>query len=155
MGHLILVRGLPGIGKSTFAKSLHGYEHFETDNHFINDKGEYVFDRSKLAEYHNKTQQETEYYLRHGMNVVVSNTFSQKWEMIPYIEMATVYCGPFTTVISLRAFSSIRDETIIEKLAARCKHHVPAEIIKSMNDRWESYEHELIYYVNVSVDLPD
>jgi len=150
MGHLVLVRGLPGIGKSTFAKSLKGYQHFETDKHFTDRFGDYVFDKTKLAEYHKKTQIDTYLHLEYGNNVVVSNTFSQKWEMQPYINISHIYGDAKITIISLRAFSSIRDENIIEKLTARCVHHVPIEVIKHMNARWEDYESELVYYVDIS-----
>ena len=42
--NLYLVRGVPGSGKSTFAKQLGG-THFETDTYFMVD-GEYKFDPS-------------------------------------------------------------------------------------------------------------
>jgi adenylate kinase family enzyme len=48
---IYLVRGIPGSGKSTFAKSLGG-THFETDQFFMVD-GKYNFDGSKLKEAHN------------------------------------------------------------------------------------------------------
>ena len=48
--NLYLVRGVPGAGKSTFAKNL-GCTHFETDEFFMVD-GEYKFDPSKLKEAH-------------------------------------------------------------------------------------------------------
>ena len=41
MKTLYIVRGVPGSGKSTFAKTLGG-THFETDNYFMID-GEYKF----------------------------------------------------------------------------------------------------------------
>jgi len=48
---LILLRGLPGSGKSTFANLLGGI-HVEADQYFIQD-GEYKFDASKLKQAHN------------------------------------------------------------------------------------------------------
>ena len=50
MGHLILVRGLPGSGKSTEAKKIAktGYYHFEADQYFITPSGEYKFDKNLL-----------------------------------------------------------------------------------------------------------
>ena len=41
---LYILRGLPGSGKSTLAKNLAG-EHFETDKYFIDEKGEYKFEK--------------------------------------------------------------------------------------------------------------
>ena len=43
---LYIVRGIPGSGKSTFAKSLGG-THFEADMFFMKD-GEYKFDMFKF-----------------------------------------------------------------------------------------------------------
>jgi adenylate kinase family enzyme len=48
---LIIVRGIPGSGKSTFASSL-GIPHYEADQYFIGADGVYRFDFSKLGEAH-------------------------------------------------------------------------------------------------------
>lgn len=52
--HLILVRGLPGSGKSTFAHAIwNNYAICEADQYFINkETGEYVFDGSKIKDAH-------------------------------------------------------------------------------------------------------
>lgn len=52
MKELFLVRGAPGAGKSTFAKTLamrpdvpgFSYPHFENDMYIYNDEGEYEMD---------------------------------------------------------------------------------------------------------------
>jgi hypothetical protein len=50
---LILLRGLPGSGKSTLAREIAGKNGVicSTDDFFYND-GRYIFDASKLGEYH-------------------------------------------------------------------------------------------------------
>jgi len=49
---LILCRGICGAGKSTFAKTLGG-THFEADQFFTDDEGNYKFDGSKIKLAHN------------------------------------------------------------------------------------------------------
>ena len=91
MGKLILIRGLPGSGKSTLAKKLvdeEGFIHLEADMFFIDkDTGVYKFDHKLLGAAHAWCQSETARYLMAGKSVVVSNTFTQKWEMAPYLQM--------------------------------------------------------------------
>jgi predicted kinase len=87
MKTLILLRGLPGSGKSTLAASL-TKEHYEADMFFERGNG-YEFDASRLKEAHN--------WCRHSVMdamkeehpiVVVSNTFTQEWEMDVYYLLA-------------------------------------------------------------------
>ncbi len=91
---LYIVRGIPGSGKSTFAKSLGG-THFETDMFFMKD-GEYKFDISKIKEAHKWCQDSvyTAMLLNHTalLNnvIVVSNTFTQEWEMKPQAVNETI-----------------------------------------------------------------
>jgi len=93
---LYLVRGVSGAGKSTFAKTLGGV-HFEADMFFINKEGEYQFDFSKLKDAHKWCQNSVEEVMKGWGNVlpankvVVSNTFTQEWEMEPYFELAKKY----------------------------------------------------------------
>ncbi len=116
---LVLVRGLPGSGKSTFAKSLEGFVHLETDMWFMDGFGNYRFDPRRLREYHLDCQFETRRRLVLGQKVVVSNTFTQRWEMEPYYKM-----GYFTHEITMTGnFGNI--------------HGVPQEAIDRMRDRWE------------------
>lgn len=119
MAHLLIVRGLPGSGKSTFAKSIKGYSHYEADQHFTDASGNYRFDRSKLREAHEDCQDRVKRALDHGDNVVVSNTFTQLWEIKPYTEMG----HPYTIVTCEGNYGNI--------------HGVPDEAVKRMADRWE------------------
>lgn len=85
---LFLVRGLPGAGKSTFVKHLGDCVHLEADMYFLKN-GEYVFNKDELKDAHLWCQNSCYVALSFGKkNVVVSNTFTQEWEMKPYFEMA-------------------------------------------------------------------
>lgn len=76
--NLYIVRGLPGSGKSTFAKSLGGVN-YEADMFFINENGEYNFDPSKLKDAHNWCRHKAMDSMKSGEPiVVVSNTFTQE-----------------------------------------------------------------------------
>lgn len=92
MKQLILLRGLPGAGKSTLAKLLVGdksYCHKEADMFFVDREGNYKFEPSKIKDAHAWCKEETEFLLRlEHSPVVVSNTFTQEWEMDAYFELA-------------------------------------------------------------------
>lgn len=139
MSHLVLVTGLPGSGKSTFAKRAYPtYELLETDQLFM-ENGEYKFDASKLSEYHNKTQQRCKELLEQGKNVVVANTFSRKWEMNAYTNM------PFSnlTVYYMEPPGGHCYSAMV-KLAERNVHRVPYKVIDAMWTRWEHKEGEYV-----------
>jgi predicted kinase len=87
---LLIVRGISGSGKSTYAKSLHpDYIHLEADQFFyVGEK--YCFDPSKLAAAHRWCYQQVTYYLQKGYDVVVSNTFCRKWEYQQYLDLKNV-----------------------------------------------------------------
>jgi predicted kinase len=90
MRQLILLRGLPGSGKSTFANLLGGI-HVEADQYFMQD-GEYKFDASKLKQAHNWCKLRVEHSMEDGADkITVSNTFTQEWEMDAYFELAEKY----------------------------------------------------------------
>ena len=58
---LTLVRGLPGIGKSTFANFIwNDYAICEADKFFYDSEGHYLFDASKLREAHKWCRDEVE-----------------------------------------------------------------------------------------------
>jgi len=129
MKTLYIVRGVPGSGKSTFAKSLGG-AHFETDNYFMSD-GEYKFDFTKIKEAHKWCQDSvnTAMILNHttGQNevIVVSNTFTQEWEMQPYFDMAEIW--------GYRVFSVV----VENRHGGVNEHGVPEDKIELMKNRFE------------------
>jgi predicted kinase len=130
MKNLYLLRGLPGSGKSTLAEQLGG-SHFETDKYFIDKDGNYNFDGSKLKEAHKWCQDSvaTAMVLNHtiGENetIVVSNTFTQEWEMQPYMDMAKEWGYTVFSIIVENRHGGVN------------QHGVPNEKLQQMNDRFE------------------
>lgn len=122
MQQFILVRGLPGSGKTTLASNLIGFAHFEADMFFMRE-GEYKFDPSLIPQAHQWCQDHTRMALAGGENVVVSNTFIQNWEMEPYFKMAQEFNIPIQVVEVKGHFGTI--------------HGVPPAAILNMRARWE------------------
>lgn len=123
MQQLILIRGLPGSGKSTIAKQLAGFEHYEADM-FHMKNGEYCFQSDKVKDAHNWCKQETFNALVCGKNVVVSNTFTRYWEMQDYFEMAKTFGIKPLVIVANGDFENV--------------HNVPKEVIEAMRNRWEN-----------------
>jgi len=126
---LYIVRGLPGSGKTTFAKTLGGV-HFEADQYFMVD-GEYKFDVTKLKNAHSwcQTQVSNAMLLNYTANInnviVVSNTFTQEWEMTPYVEMANEW--GYTVFIII----------VENRHGGKNVHGVPDDKLEIMKNRFE------------------
>ena len=99
MTKLIIVRGAMGSGKSTFANKLtnklirFGYKptdicHFEADQFFMDEYGNYNFVPTKLWIAHKQCLEKTKKCLLRDKIVIVSNTFATKKEMKPYMDFA-------------------------------------------------------------------
>ena len=120
---LTLVRGLPGSGKSTLAKSLDvelTSQHIETDMYW----GEnYNFDASKLRQAHQWCLNQTRGFLTHGLDVIVSNTFTTKKELLPYFELAKEYELVPQVVLCQAQYGNI--------------HNVPQQTLDRMKARFE------------------
>ena len=119
MPELIIIRGITGSGKTTLAKAEYPqHAHFEADMFFIKD-GEYKFDIKKLGSAHKWCQAQVKDSLDAGMDVVVANTFTRKWEMKPYLEMG----------------HSVK--VVVAKGEFPNTHGVPQAVIENMKKRWE------------------
>lgn len=130
---LTLVRGLPGSGKSTFAHFIwNDYTICEADKFFIGDDGVYRFDGSKIKQAHEWCRNEVEIRMKDNAvnpqyypEIVVSNTFTQEWEMEEYYKLAEKY--------GYRVFSII----VENRHGGVNQHGVPTEKLEQMKNRFE------------------
>ncbi len=122
---LVLIRGLPGSGKSTIAKSLYGFVHLEADMYFVDAVGNYQYEKARIKDAHEWCQRETKKYLEAGKDVVVSNTFTRRCEIEPYIKIADAIGITPNVLIAAGKFENV--------------HGVPADVIENMRNRWEEF----------------
>jgi predicted kinase len=124
MKQLILLRGLPGSGKSTLAKVIGG-EHYEADMFFSNN-GKYEFDPSKLKYAHEWCQDSVEFGMQNEhKQIVVSNTFTQEWEMDAYYSLAKQYGYQVHSVVVENRHGGVNT------------HGVPEDKLEVMKNRFE------------------
>ena len=129
---LILLRGLPGAGKSTFAKMM--WHHFvvcEADDYFVDEYGEYKFNARDLPKAHNWCKSKVETFMQDNQanpqfypEIVVSNTFTQEWEMEDYFKLAEKY--------GYKVFSLI----VENRHGGINQHGVPKEKLEQMKERF-------------------
>jgi predicted kinase len=132
MKELILLRGLPGAGKSTLADvillwpSTDPSNALSADQYFEDEKGNYNFDASKLKEAHSWCKNQCERQMKLGyMRIVVANIFTQGWEMEDYYKLAEQYDYRVHSVI------------VENRHEGKNMHGVPEEHLERMKDRFE------------------
>jgi len=141
---LIVVRGLPGSGKSTIAASF-GMPVREADRYH----GLYTYHEDGTVEFHGMNvmadgalmvghahiwcqRKVREDLTGHLATAVVANTFVQGWEFTPYLEMAREFGA---RVVVIDCFDGGMDDAA---LAARNVHGVPEAAIARMRSNWDA-----------------
>lgn len=122
---LYIVRGVPGSGKSTFARQLTSNV-FEADQYFIDKDGNYNFIPSEIKNAHAECQDDVKSAMMSSISkIAVSNTFTQEWEMTPYLELAKEYGYMVFTVV------------VENRHGGQNVHSVPNDKIELMKNRFE------------------
>jgi len=99
--------------------------------YFTNENGQYIFNGADIKKAHEWCQNEVQLamILNHttgtNENIVVSNTFTQEWEMEPYYKLAETY--------GYRVFSLI----VENRHGGENLHNVPEDKIEVMRKRFE------------------
>lgn len=119
---LTLVRGIPGSGKSTYAKSLNS-KLVEADQFFIDQDGTYQYDNTLIKDAHNWCKLETKRLFKAGFDVVVANTFVKNWEMKFYKSLADDMRLKFEVIEMRGNYQNV--------------HGVPDEVVARMASQFE------------------
>ena len=136
MPTMIIVRGLPGSGKSYLAHEMKmeisrkrgRVSHVEADMfHFKWDEAEnkqtYQYDPEMKIVAHRWCERMTGDAMEDGRDIIISNTFSQYWEMIPYFILARDFGYRVQVITCKGEYPNI--------------HGVPDDVIQRMRERWE------------------
>lgn len=134
MKRLILMRGLPGSGKSTKAKTFGGVV-LSTDDYFMVD-GTYVFNSANMADAHEWNRVRCLSAMLIGKHtIVIDNTNSRSWEAAAYVSMARQHGYAVVVQASVAVWKND-----VTECHARGSHGVPLAVIQAMAARWQSDE---------------
>lgn len=123
MTELVLIRGLPGSGKSTLARAISGV-HYETDMFWGPD---YKFDMARIKDAHQWCQDSVRGLLAAKVSrVIVSNTFTTQWELIPYFDMAKEFGIAPQVILCQGRWDSVHNvpDDVMQKMAARFEYDI-------------------------------
>lgn len=107
-----------------------GYAHFEADMYFMED-GVYNFNPAKIRDAHKWCQDSVEnamlvnYTAGDNSVIIVSNTFTQEWEMEPYYVLAKQWNYKVFSIIVENRHGGVNE------------HGVPEDKLQAMKDRFE------------------
>ena len=120
---LYAIRGLPGSGKTSFAKSLilNFYEADQYFEKFNNGK----FDHKLLKKAHKYCYESVKRELEKGQSAIVSNTMTTNDEILEYQNLAKQINVKFVSVVLENRHNGIS------------VHDVPKDSIKKMNERFD------------------
>ncbi|MDD5648867.1 MAG: AAA family ATPase [Candidatus Nanoarchaeia archaeon] len=122
---LVILRGLPGSGKSSLA-SLLSKAICSADDYLINREGEYIWTESRVIQAHEWCKRKCERFMKKQISLVVIDNVSVKSkDMRPYRKLAKEYGYKVYSVIVENRHKGINT------------HNVSKEIMKSMRKKFE------------------
>ena len=107
---LYILRGTPGSGKSTLAPKLAQYV-VETDDFFIDEKGEYHFDIDRVPESHAWALDKVDFLMgyRRTWDIAVCDAFIKLETMRPYKELAKRKGYNVVEILVKSSFQNVHD----------------------------------------------
>ena len=125
-----IIRGLPGSGKSTYARNnFPGILIVEADMFAMID-GQYRFSIDRLSDCHWAAQQIAGLAIQLGADVVITGTMTTRKEIAPYVNLANNLEQDYQILHCTGAHGTI--------------HDVPESTIEKMRARWEPWDDEKI-----------
>lgn len=131
---VIILRGLPGSGKSTWVKNHCPNAYVCSADHYFEKDGEYKFNPQSLGAAHGSCMRSfIDALVEQRPLVVVDNTNVTLVEISPYFSVAQAfgYEVEIVCVDALKKFS-------VKDLSERNVHGVPHKSIVAMESRWEN-----------------
>lgn len=126
---LVIIRGVPGSGKTTFANvKFPGCLHLENDMFHIHN-GKYEWSAKKQEDAINWCIDMTDFSLRRGMDVVVSNTFTKVRYIECYRTLAKLFGCEFMVFRMTGRFQNV--------------HGLNEELVENFRTSFEDYPGEL------------
>ncbi|XP_029626151.1 NEDD4-binding protein 2-like 1 [Salmo trutta] len=138
---LIILRGLPGVGKTKMAKMLcvkyarpeveRGI--FSTDRYHKRSN----YNRKYFQRNHQRNREDVFKALNRGVDpIIVDNTNISLWEMWPYIHMG-MRQGDYDITMMELPKGYPQNKISINKLYRWCKHKIPKRKFRYFEARWE------------------
>lgn len=127
---VVFIRGLPGSGKSTYAKThYNGTLHLEADMFFMKGNA-YRYNGDHIKQAHSWCFNAFVNAVKSEMDVVVCNTFTTLSELNRYIEFCNKTYTPYKIITVTGNHTNI--------------HGVPNEVMDKMKSRWQNIVGETI-----------
>ena len=129
MKEVVIIRGVAGSGKSTFANLLaqgHGGKIVEADKFAYNDQGVYDWKFEELSSYHRKAMAEFDSHIENSESMIIVSNVSARWQDFKYYFNKAKESGYKVTTLVVEN----RNET-------NSIHGVPEDTLNNMREKFQ------------------